>query len=114
MLVNEAPSCIAFPGLRIRSNSLLLSLNQSLQLPSPFLCFTDLLRRHLLFEVVAVLDGFRVRLTGDYGIAYQIESSSNVIQWHTLAAVTNVFGAVQFTDAGATNAAFRFYRAVTE
>lgn len=59
-------------------------------------------------------DSFRVRLTGDYGIAYQIESSSNVLQWHTLATVTSVFGAVQFTDTAATNNSPQFYRAVTE
>lgn len=56
-------------------------------------------------------DGFRVRLTGDYGLAYQIESSSNLFQWHPLATVTNVLGVVDFTDSSATNYSSRYYRA---
>ena len=59
-------------------------------------------------------DGFRVRLTSDYGLVYQIESSSNLIQWQPGLSITNEFGVVDFIDTAATNAPSRFYRAVTE
>jgi hypothetical protein len=56
--------------------------------------------------------GFRLRFIGDLGAAYEIEGSSNLVQWMPLATVTNAFGAVQFTDTAATNTGQRFYRGV--
>ena len=58
--------------------------------------------------------GFRVFLTGEFGAAYQILGSANLLDWLPLGVVTNQFGTVQFTDSGATNMQQRVYRAVGE
>jgi len=56
-------------------------------------------------------DGFRLLLTGEFGAAYQVLSSTNFDDWLPLSVVTNPFGTAQFTDATPTNAPYRFYRA---
>jgi hypothetical protein len=57
-------------------------------------------------------DGFRLTLTGDFGARYDIESSSDLMQWGPFLSVTNTFGTVQFIDTGAVNYHYRFYRAL--
>jgi hypothetical protein len=59
-------------------------------------------------------EGFRLLLTGEFGAAYLISSSPDFSDWQTLGVVTNSFGTVQFTDATATNALQRFYRALEQ
>jgi hypothetical protein len=60
-----------------------------------------------------VLDqGFRFTLDGEYGAAYQIQSSSNLAGWLPLATLTSSYGRQQVADTAATNAPRLFYRAV--
>jgi hypothetical protein len=54
--------------------------------------------------------GFRVFVSGEFGAAYQILSSTNLAEWLIVGEVTNSFGTFQFTDAAATNLPARFYR----
>jgi len=51
-----------------------------------------------------------LRLLAEPGSAYQIQSSSNLTTWETLATLTNRSGALYYLDKAATNAAARFYR----
>ncbi len=55
-------------------------------------------------------EGFRMTLSGLFGAQYEIDASSDLINWTPLATLTNTYGAVQFTDAAATNLLHRFYR----
>jgi len=58
-------------------------------------------------------EGYRFLLTGEFGGQYQIEASTDLVQWTPLVTLTNTYGTVQFTDASATNLPQRFYRAVS-
>jgi uncharacterized repeat protein (TIGR02543 family) len=57
-------------------------------------------------------DGFRVTLGGDLGSKYEIDGSSNLVNWIPLVTLTNSSGVIQFTDPAATNTMFRFYRSL--
>ncbi len=59
-------------------------------------------------------DGFRATLSGEFGQAYRIDASTNLVDWPPLATITNIYGTTQFTDEVATNAPRRFYRALQE
>ncbi len=52
----------------------------------------------------------QLTLTSVTGIALSIETSTNLMDWLTLAALTNTTGSVQFTNTINTNDAARFYR----
>jgi hypothetical protein len=54
----------------------------------------------------------QLRLTGQIGQQYRIETASDLGAWSNWLSVTNLSGAVQFTDPASNNAARRFYRAV--
>jgi uncharacterized repeat protein (TIGR02543 family) len=56
-------------------------------------------------------DGFRLTLTGDFGVRYEIQRSSNAVEWAPSPAVTNTFGVTQILDATQSTGQ-RFYRAV--
>jgi len=56
-------------------------------------------------------EGLRLTLVGERGSAYELQASSNGSAWASLGRQTNTLGEVQFTDPGATNFPFRFYRA---
>ncbi len=62
-------------------------------------------------------DGFDLRLTGDLGERYLIQttrelaSTPNVMLWTDLGALTNTLGMVEFLDTTNTNFTQRFYRA---
>ena len=51
-------------------------------------------------------------VTGSPGDACRVLASTNLVDWQTLATVTNVAGTAQFVDPGATNYNRRFYQAV--
>jgi hypothetical protein len=57
-------------------------------------------------------DGFRLLLTGEFGVAYQLLGSTNLTDWLPLSSVTNQFGTAQLMDDGATNSPTRFYRLI--
>jgi len=59
-------------------------------------------------------DGFRLTLRGEFGQAYRIDASTNLVGWSPLTTITNIYGTTQFTDETATNAERRFYRALRE
>jgi len=59
-------------------------------------------------------DGFRLTLTGEFGVAYQILGSADLSGWAPLGTVTNDWGTVQFMDGAGTNVPQRFYRAMEE
>ena len=60
-----------------------------------------------------VEDGFRLTLTGEFGTAYAIWGSTNLLDWTAVGTVTNTYGTTQLTDPTAINLPRRFYRAVT-
>jgi hypothetical protein len=71
-------------------------------------------RPHL--QVGTVLEGlveggFRLTVKGEFGSAYTIIGSSNLIDWDPVAALTNTYGTSQMTDPAGTNRPYRFYRA---
>ena len=51
-------------------------------------------------------------LTGEFGGHYQIDGSTNLVEWMELWVLTNTFGTTQFKDEAATNTPLRFYKAV--
>jgi len=57
-------------------------------------------------------EGFQFTLTGDLGANYEIDGSTNLITWISLAILTNSYGTSQFLDSAATNSSRRFYRAL--
>lgn len=60
-------------------------------------------------------DGFgaiRWQLTGDPARTYQVEGSTNLVDWIPVTSIAPVAGATEFNDPGAGNLRFRFYRAV--
>jgi hypothetical protein len=63
---------------------------------------------------VTLLPGGSIQITlaGSSGDIYRVLGSTNLLNWQTIASVTNVTGTVQFTDPGATNFNRRFYRLV--
>jgi hypothetical protein len=55
---------------------------------------------------------FSFTLTGPTGQLVRIESSTNLLNWATMATLTNVSGSLPYIDPGASNVT-RFYRAVS-
>ncbi len=54
---------------------------------------------------------FTLQFNGKADTRYQIEYSSNLVEWVVLATVTNSVGPISLRDVGATNQPNRFYRA---
>ncbi len=50
-------------------------------------------------------------LTGESGFTYTVETSTNLINWSTIALLANTNGTVRFYDPTSSNAVKRFYRA---
>jgi enediyne biosynthesis protein E4 len=61
----------------------------------------------VLRSVKGVVD---LSVTGDTGLRYLFEASTNLVNWSWLGVRTNLTGTVQFTDPRATNFTKRFYR----
>lgn len=58
-------------------------------------------------------DGIRVyEMEGQSGFSYSIETTTNLVDWTTIAQLFNTNGVVSFTDSHFTNQTERFYRAV--
>jgi Divergent InlB B-repeat domain len=69
----------------------------------------------LSFEPLSVRglgEGFELTLTGEFGMSYRIDGSTNLSNWVPLITLTNSFGTMQYIDFGATNFPRRFYRGV--
>ena len=57
-------------------------------------------------------EAIHLLVTGEAVAAYEIQHSTNLLNWSPLATVTNLWGTVQHTDVMATNGSQRFYRAL--
>jgi hypothetical protein len=60
----------------------------------------------------SVPEGFRMTLTGETGVVFRLQGSSNLAAWTTLGNFTNQSGSLQITDQTANGVLKRFYRAV--
>jgi uncharacterized repeat protein (TIGR03803 family) len=56
--------------------------------------------------------GVQITFSGSTGDIYRVLGSTNLLNWQTLASVTNLTGTMQFTDPDTTNYHQRFYRLV--
>ena len=90
-------------------NPLPLVMNQSKLITAEFTKRPTLVLRRC--SEPSLEDGFQLLLLGEFGTRYQVEEWEGGVGWSPLGVVTNSFGVVQFNDAGATNAAWRLYRA---
>ena len=55
-------------------------------------------------------EGFRFTLTGATGRVYTLENTVDLVNWSTLATLTNQMGSILFTDQPAPSPPRRFYR----
>jgi hypothetical protein len=66
-----------------------------------------------LSETTSISNGWPVfQLTGQAGYTYDVQASTNLSNWTTIAVLVNTNGVVPFSDPAATNYNQRFYRAV--
>jgi hypothetical protein len=67
----------------------------------------------VITQVAVLSDGnIQITLAGSSGDVYRVLGSTNLLDWQTIASVTNLTGTVQFTDPTSTNYIRRFYRLV--
>jgi hypothetical protein len=52
------------------------------------------------------------QFTGGLGMAYEVETSTNLTAWTSLGTITNTTRTMSFADLAAANQPQRFYRAV--
>jgi hypothetical protein len=57
-------------------------------------------------------EGAEVDIAGELGIHYQLQVSTNLLDWTPVLNATNYVGTVHFIDTNATGTATRFYRSV--
>lgn len=55
-----------------------------------------------------------IEISGTPGRVYQIQASTNLVDWQPISVITNITGVVPFVDPGATNYTQRFYRCVEQ
>ena len=67
----------------------------------------------LLAPTAGPANGFSLNLTGVSGQPSLIQTSTNLVDWVTVAALTNLTGTLRFEDPTATKYGCRFYRLVT-
>jgi hypothetical protein len=91
-------------------NPLQLTLNQSKTVFANFSSSNQLSFRPLSLR--GLNEGFELTLTGEFGMPYRIDGSTNLSNWVPLITLTNTFGTMQYIDYGATNFPLRFYRGV--
>ncbi|HEY5910404.1 MAG TPA: chitobiase/beta-hexosaminidase C-terminal domain-containing protein [Verrucomicrobiae bacterium] len=91
-------------------NLLTLSMNQSRLVTASFTARPRLSANRPGLEGKSA-DGFRFTLVSDPQTAWQIQASTNLVQWDFLAELTNTLGEAQFLDTEAVNPPGRFYRA---
>jgi len=70
--------------------------------------------RSVWFEDVRCAPSGQVEMTvcGEPGDVWRIQTSTNLVDWHTVCTMTNVSGATPFVDTEATNYGLRFYRCI--
>jgi uncharacterized repeat protein (TIGR02543 family) len=89
-------------------NPLNISINQNM------VVYANFTQRPKLSGQTLDENGFQFTISGgDYGASFQIEQSTNFLDWIPLSTVTNSFGSAQFLDPIQTNSPpDSFYRAV--
>ena len=92
------------------NNPLVVSMNQSRVITAHFSKRPTLAFATCSGRVDA--EAIHLLVTGEAVAAYEIQSSTNLLDWASLATVTNLWGTVQHTDRTATNSRQRFYRAL--
>ena len=55
---------------------------------------------------------FQLLLTGGLGLAYEVETSTNLSAWTSLGTITNTTRTMPFADPAPANQEQRFYRAI--
>jgi hypothetical protein len=65
-------------------------------------------------SIARISAGALLTLTGAAGDRYEIQTTSDLVNWAPLFSLTNATGTVQFTDPSATSITHRFYRALLE
>jgi hypothetical protein len=55
-------------------------------------------------------EGFKLQLTGEVGLKFELQRSEDLINWLPLMTHTLINGATEFQDADTKNASHRFYR----
>jgi hypothetical protein len=93
-------------------NPLSVTMNQSKVITASF-------TQHPLLNTAPPLNGlveqgFRFSLIGQLGASFQIDGSSDLVNWTPLGWITNNFGTSQFLDTAAVTNASYFYRAVAQ
>jgi hypothetical protein len=58
-------------------------------------------------------NGLEIDLSGSVGETFRVLGSTNLVDWVTVAALTNLTGTLRFEDPTATKYGCRFYRLVT-
>jgi hypothetical protein len=58
--------------------------------------------------------GYRFSIYGDYPAVYDIQTSSNMLNWVMIGTITNTVGRVEYLDKNAFGVPKKFYRAVSE
>ena len=91
-------------------NPLPVTLNQSKTIFANFSIGDQLSFRPLSMRSFS--EGFELTLTGEFGMPYRIDGSTNLSNWVQLITLTNTLGTMQFIDYGTTNFPWRFYRGV--
>jgi len=61
-----------------------------------------------------VANGFHIQLSGPSGSNYVIQASTDLKNWTSISTNAAPTGSVSYTDAAATNLAFRYYRAMIQ
>src|SRR5262249_8868283 len=65
----------------------------------------------VLLSPIRLSNGLQFTIYDAPGQAFRIQAASNLLNWTTIATLTNTTGTLTFTDPAATNLASRFYRA---
>jgi len=90
-------------------NPLSVSMTQSRTVYANFSKNNDLTLR---LGLGGLNDGLELNLKGEFGTAYRLEGSTNLVDWTSLLVLTNSVGTVHYIDYGTTNFNRRFYRGV--
>ena len=70
-------------------------------------------QRPRLSGATSDVGGFQFLISGNYGARFQVEGSTNLLDWIPLSILTNTYGSAQFFDSTATNSPNQFYRSLT-
>ena len=100
-------SCNGWTGdISSSQNPVNVTMNQSKVI------YANFTHRPQLSGSTADASGFAFTISGDYGARFQIDCSTNLLDWVALSVLTNTYGTAQFFDTGATDSPKGFYRSL--